>query len=72
MTVKELRPILTGPEDKFEVQVAWEGDEYNITDAKSPVLATFADYEVEDLTCPQPFQYTIFLRREYVRREATA
>lgn len=67
MTVKELRHILTGPQDKFEVQVAWGSDEYNITDEKSPVLATFADYVVEDMTCAQPFQYTIFLKQDYVR-----
>ena len=65
MTVKELRPILTGPQDKFEVQVAWGSDEYNITDEKTPVLATFANYVVENLTCHQPFQYTVFLKQEY-------
>lgn len=72
MTVKELRPLLFGPEDQLQVEVAWVDDTYDITNQKSPVLETFANYFVDCVTCPQPFKYTIFLKEEYVRKGAKA
>lgn len=67
MTVKELRPLLFGPQDQFEVEIAWQDDTYSITNEKSPVLETFGDYLVDCVTCPHPFKYTIFLKEEYVK-----
>lgn len=71
MTVKELREVLTGPQDKLEVEVAYVDGTYDITNP-SPVLDAFADYVVDEVTCPQPFKYNIFLKQEYVKKEATA
>lgn len=67
MTVKELRPVLFGPEDKLEIEIAWEDDVYRVTNEKSPVLEMFGDYLVDCVTCPSPFKYTIFLKQEYVK-----
>lgn len=67
MTVKELRPVLFGPEGKFEVEISWMDEQYSITDPSTPVMEAFADYLVDCVSCPQPFQYTIFLKQEYVK-----
>lgn len=67
MTVKELRPVLFGPEDKLEIEISWMDDQYSVTDPNTPVLSAFADYLVDCVTSPQPFQYTIFLKQEYVK-----
>lgn len=72
MTVKELRPLLFGPQDQLEVEIAWVDDTYSVTNPETPVLETFGDYLVDCVTCPKPFKYTIFLREEYVRKVATA
>lgn len=68
MTVREARKALIGPADKFSVEVAYESETYDITE-ESPVLNTFADYVVESISAPAEFQYTIFLKREYVKEE---
>lgn len=66
MTVKEAIKVLNGPADKFSVEVAYEDDTYNITE-EGPVLDTFSDYVVESISAHAEFQYTIFLKREYVK-----
>lgn len=69
MTVKEVRKILFGPSDQLTVSVDYNGDEYDITE-QSPVSDAFADYMVEDVSCPLPFRYRIHLKQEYVKKEA--
>lgn len=71
MTVKELRPMLYGPSDNLEVSVLYDGEEYDITDT-TPVQAAFADYVVDGVSAPQPFQYKISLKQEYVVKGETA
>lgn len=70
MTVKECRAILTGPTDVISVGVEYEGDHYDIT-AHSPVSEAFADYIVDGVTAPKPFEYVIFLKQVYVKKEGT-
>lgn len=67
MKVKELQPVLFGPDDKLEIEIAWNDFTYDVTDAQSPVLETFGDYLVDCVTSPNPFKYTIFLKQEYVK-----
>lgn len=67
MTVKEQRKHLIGPQDKLSITVCYENEEYEITEP-SPVLDAFGDYIVEDVSARQPFQYTIFLKRAYLKQ----
>lgn len=65
MTVKEQRAVLFGPADKLSVTVAYESEEYDITEP-SPVSEAFANYVVDCVSAHKPFEYCIFLKREYV------
>lgn len=71
MTVKELRPMLIGPTEKVTVSVFYESEEYDITDP-TPVQAAFDNYVADSVSAPEPFQYKIHLKQEYVVKGETA
>ena len=58
MTVREAREVL-----------AYEDEIYDITE-DSPVMEAFASYVVDEIRAASEFKYTIFLKREYVVKEA--
>ena len=65
MTVREVRSILFGPEDKKTIEVDYDGEFYDITEP-SPVQSAFDQYIVEDVSAPQPFYYCISLKQKYL------
>lgn len=71
MTVKEVRALLVGPANELEVNVNWEGEDFDITEP-SPVSEAFANYEVDAITCSQPFKFRLILKQVYVKKEEGA
>lgn len=70
MTVKELRSMLVCA-DGATISVFYDSEEYDITE-ESPVQAAFDNYVADSVSAPQPFQYKISLKQEYVVKEAEA